>query len=553
MPNSKGEKLCPICDSPLQPGSKKCGFCGTDLTIFDMEVDSAPEPVTPETPAEEPVVETEFDDNVDDVFFGGAREPTSEPVSEPADDEASAQVTTPDEAEQESEPEAVGAGEEPVTGAEPVAQEANFECPECGSTVSASASNCPSCGVIFAEEGAELFQCPNCNTLVSVDAKVCPGCGAMFVDPDDEATAEVVEVEVEKPVGRQSDIEEPVTIVELEPEEVRGADARQSIESEDTSAKDKGGLFGWLGRKKRRDAQEETAETTEVGEEPSDTHPIEAEIRRATPSAEPAPTVHETPSSREAKDKGRDLARIRAEIKALITLAIQKEVDITESKRLHAEALTAGRDRRFDEAIEKLQVSKALLTDNLKANLIEQLEQLKEEMEVASDLGGDVSRPKAYLKEVERARESDDLEAAYVYAEKVKKEMLPITGRYNESKKKIENLRHLISDSELLFVDTRGGRAKLVEATRAFEQRDFDKVDLDVREARGSLEKDIPARMSEEIKKAKVQLVEAKERGVNITPMLTQLKTAISLMKSGDYGQALRDMREFKEMVKKAR
>ncbi len=553
MPSSKGEKLCPICDSPLQPGSKKCGFCGTDLTIFDMEVDSAPEQVTPEKPAEEPVVETELDDKVDDVFFGGAREPTPEPVSEPADDEAPAQVTTPDETESESEPEAVGAGEEPAIGAEPVAQEANFECPECGSTVSASASNCPSCGVIFAEEGAELFQCPNCDTLVSVDAKVCPGCSAMFVDPDDEATAEVVEVEVEKPVERQPDIEEPVTVVELEPEEVRGADAGRSIESEDPSAKDKGGLFGWLGRKKRRDAPEETAETTEVEEEPSDTHPMEAEVRGAPPSAEPAPTVHETPSSKEAKDKGKELARIRAEIKALISLAIQKEVDITESKRLHAEALTAGRDRRFDEAIEKLQVSKALLTDNLKANLIEQLEQLKEEMEVASDLGGDVSRPKAYLKEVERARESEDLEAAYVYAEKVKKEMLPITGRYNESKKKIEDLRHLISDSELLFVDTRDGRAKLVEATRAFEQRDFDKVDLDVREARGSLEKDIPARMSEEIKKAKVQLVEAKERGVNITPMLTQLKTAISLMKSGDYGQALRDMREFKEMVKKAK
>jgi cellobiose-specific phosphotransferase system component IIA len=131
--------------------------------------------------------------------------------------------------------------------------------------------------------------------------------------------------------------------------------------------------------------------------------------------------------------------------------------------------------------------------------------------------------------------------------------MLPITGRYNETKKKVDNLRQLISDSELLFVDTRDGRAKLVEATRAFEQRDFDRVDLAVKEARGLLEKEIPARMSEEIKKAKVQLVEAKEKGANITPMLTQLKTAISLMKSSDYGQALKEMREFKDMMKKAK
>ncbi len=547
MPSSKGEKLCPICDSPLKPGSKKCGFCGTDLTIFDMEVESSPAPAKVEAPAEEPVVEAEIEDNVDDVFFGGARDESPEVAEEPPAEPAVEEVA--------EEPEPVV--EEPPSEPEPApARAETFECPECGSSVPVTASSCPSCGVIFAEEGAELFQCPACNTLVNVDAKACPGCGAMFVDPDEAAAAEEEVAQVEEPVIEEPavevtpEIEEPVTVVQPEPEEA----AAEEEPDADESSKDKGKLFGWLGRKKRKEEPEpEEREAVIHREAPREIEAAEPEARRTPTRTERAAPAREAVSAKDVKDKGKELARVRAEIKPLLALAIQKEVDIAESKRLIDDALSAGRERKLDEAIEKLRVSKALLTDNLKANLVELMEQLKEEMEVASDLGGDVSRPKTYLKEVERARESDDIEAAYVYAEKARKEMHPITGRYNETKKKVDALRQLISDSELLFVDTRDGRAKLVEATRAFEERDFDRVDLAVKEARGLLEKDIPARMSEEIKKAKVQLVEAKEKGVNITPLLTQLKTAISLMKSSDYGQALKEMREFKEMMKRAK
>ena len=51
---------------------------------------------------------------------------------------------------------------------------------------------------------------------------------------------------------------------------------------------------------------------------------------------------------------------------------------------------------------------------------------------------------------------------------------------------------------------------------------------------------------------AKDQLLEAKMRNVNITPMITILKSATNLMKAGDYAQALKEMREFREMMKKS-
>ncbi len=40
-------------------------------------------------------------------------------------------------------------------------------------------------------------------------------------------------------------------------------------------------------------------------------------------------------------------------------------------------------------------------------------------------------------------------------------------------------------------------------------------------------------------------------KSVNITPMITVLKSATNLMKAGDYSQAIKEMREFRTMMKK--
>jgi cellobiose-specific phosphotransferase system component IIA len=139
-----------------------------------------------------------------------------------------------------------------------------------------------------------------------------------------------------------------------------------------------------------------------------------------------------------------------------------------------------------------------------------------------------------------------------VYADKVAKELLPITGRYNEAKKKIASLKEFIADCEVFFVDTKDARRLMVDANRAFDSKDFDKVESLVRSANESLYKAIPPRMNEAIKKARDELVDAKVRNVNVTPMLTVLKSATSLMKSGDYAQALKELREYRDMMKKS-
>lgn len=70
---------------------------------------------------------------------------------------------------------------------EVVATVEHFECPQCGTSIEATATQCPKCGVWFAEDGVDMFQCPACKTLVSVDAKSCPTCGAVYVEPEEKS------------------------------------------------------------------------------------------------------------------------------------------------------------------------------------------------------------------------------------------------------------------------------------------------------------------------------------------------------------------------------
>jgi len=233
-------------------------------------------------------------------------------------------------------------------------------------------------------------------------------------------------------------------------------------------------------------------------------------------------------------------------------LAIEKGVDVSKSRKLVDEGAISVRARKLDPALESVRRARETLLESLQDSVEQMVTDLRAEANVATALGGEVSRANAYLDELEKAGKTGDYEAMYVYADKVKNELLPITGRYNESKQKISSLRNLMSDSEIITVNTKEVRAMLAEAAKSFDSNDFDKVDLTVKSATDKLFTGIEPRLGEEIRRARDQLVELKERGQNITPMITVLKSARSMMKSKDYPQALREIREFKEQVRKA-
>lgn len=537
MPVSSGDKLCPICDSPLQPGSKKCGFCGTDLSIFDIEIEApkkSPEPVAPQPKAS-------VESRVEEILSrppvqerATIREPPPVVIEQPPRVEPPKSAPVP-EVRKVAEP-------SPEPEPEPAETMDYFECPQCGAAVENTASSCPKCGVLFAEEGAEMFQCPACNTLVNLDAKSCPGCGAVFIEPEEaaEQTAE--------PEPAQKDIEPPLA-------EVKAPSKKPEKAPE---AEEKKGFMGFF--KRRKEPEPAPEPETPVAKEsvvrvpttPPSLSQKPAEPRVREVKAAETPSVVRPAPSPGAKDKGRDLARMVAEMKPLLALAREKEVDIGESKQLIDDAAIAGRERQIDKAIDLVQKSKTVLMSRLDSHLSQLINRLNDEIKVAREFGGDISRPTTYIQEVARARAAGDVEAAFVYADKVSKELLPITGRYNEFKKKLADLKDLIVDCEVFIVDTKEARRLLLDATRAFEQKEFDKVDSHIKAATDSLYKAIPARMNEEMNKAKELLRDAKVRNVNITPMLTTLKSSVNLLKSGDYAHAIKEMRDFREMMKKA-
>ncbi len=575
MPNPGGDKLCPICDSPLQPGSKKCSFCGTDLTIFEIDVDT-PKKEEPTSPAPEPAPKVSVDSRVDEIFSSRPPPATSAPSHPPA----AKPIPPPFEKEPEPEPlpqpvvappapEPMKVPEKPQIQEPPKAPEPEpeetFECPSCGSKIPVSATVCPKCGVMFAEEGAEMFQCPACNTLVSVDAKSCPGCGAVFVESEEEAAA------VSAPAAPAP--AEELSLPEKEETELPVEEAKPSAPEPKAKEpeKKKGGWFKW-GKKEEPKPEPkvekiapapapprkstDTVRDLSAPAKPTSPPPV----RQETPEpARPAPTyAPPTPrpsfgtSVSSSQDKGEQLARMVAEWKPLFALAGEKDIDPGESKQLIDEAIIAGRERQVDRAIELVQKSKSILTGKIDAHLAQAITGLNEEIKAARDFGGDISRATTYMHEVTRARGAGDIEAAYVYVEKINKELLPITGRYNESKVKIADLKKLIQDCETFIVDTKEARRLAAEASRAFELKDFDKVDGFVKSANDSLFKAIPPRLTEEMKTARERLIDAKAKNVNITPMLTMLKSTMSLLKAGDYAQAVREMRDFNELMKKA-
>lgn len=551
MPQPSGEKLCPICDSPLQPGSKKCSFCGTDLSIFEMDFEppqKGPEPAPP-TPPQKTTVE----ERVEEIISRAMSTTQESAVAEPVREEPVSETKAPEEAAPEVE---------------------YFECPQCGARVEATASVCPKCGVLFAEEGAEMFECPACKALVSIDATTCPGCGAIFVEAEEGGEAAAA-----PPSPAKEELEEPVAEVRPpateRPPEVRPAPPEVKAEEkkapEKTERKGVKGLLGLLKLVKKTPASEgpkaapSGPEKPTPAAEPAPPEPQPSAMRvlkeprevaapapaaPAVPPSAPAPPPSAPPSA--AKEKGRELARMVAEMKPLLALARDRDVDIGESKQLIDEAAEAGREKQLDRAIELVQRSKALLMKKIDEHLAQLIMRLNDDIRTAREFGGDVSRATTFIQEVARARSAGDVEAAYVYADKVSKELLPITGRYNESKKKLASLKEFIADCELFLVDTKEARRLYIDAQKALEVKDFDRLDSLVKSANESLNKAIPARMSELLKKAKDDLLEAKVRNVNISPMLTVLKSASNLMKSGDYAQALKEMREFREMLKKA-
>jgi RNA polymerase subunit RPABC4/transcription elongation factor Spt4 len=523
-------RLCPICDSPIEKGAKKCSFCGTDLTIFGGESEEA-------LNQEERMVKESYE-----------TAPKSPPPAQPAPAPTPAPV------------------------AEPVKEVATFQCPNCNGMVKESDNVCPHCGAMFVEDETAQFECPACSTLVDASATKCPGCGALFVE-DTSAVTEVAQpapapttapipaaaaqpsVETEAPAtaaGKDEDLERILDVTKRI-KESRDAEAASKV-SPDKKVK-RPSLFRIGGRK-------------EVAVEKPALAPVARSQGPVTAPQQPAPsTAPSTPAAAapapvapavkrvfptDPREQGKDLARLVAEVRGLLGTATERDIYMDEAKNLLDQAITAGRERQFLQALEVITDAQEKLQTRLKDYVTATFTSLHEEIEIAKRLGGDPSRADMFLNEASRASQTPDYQAAMVFIDKAKSELSPITGRYNETKNALRKFERLVRDARVVGIDTEPLKVVLENAKSAFSALNFPKTEEMVKKSTDEVLVQIPERMSKEIEKAKQMLVEAKMKSdAGVTPQITILKSAIKAMKEENYLEALSEMKKFKKEMKK--
>jgi RNA polymerase subunit RPABC4/transcription elongation factor Spt4 len=448
----------------------------------------------------------------------------------------------------------------PAPVAEPDNGSAMFQCPNCNGMVKESDNVCPHCGAMFVEDEAAEFECPACSTLVDASATKCPGCGALFVE-DTGAAPEAAQpqaapaapisaaapapqpaVETKAPATAAAKDEDLERILEVTKriKESRDAEAASKVSPEKKFKRP--GLFKIGGRKG-------VVEVEKPAPMPA-ARPQEPAIAPKQPAPEVPAVKREFPT--DPREQGKDLARLVAEVRALLGTATERDIFIDEAKDLLDRAITAGRERQFLQALDAVTDAKEKLHTRLKDYVSATLTSMHEEIDVAKRLGGDPSRADMFLNEASRASETPDYQAALVFVDKAKGELSPITGRYNETKNALRKFERLVKDARVVGIDTEPLKAVLEDAKSAFSALNFPKTEGMVKKSTDEVIAQIPDRMSKEIEKAKQMLIEAKMKSdIGVTPQITILKSAIKDMKEEKYLEALSEMKKFKKEMKK--
>lgn len=517
-------KLCPVCDSEIDADARRCEFCQTDLSLFDIDYDG-------ELDSEK--LKVNDTRNIDDLLASivgerevkpeimetvrsiGATTTVVEGVKEKPAAEAAARPRKPKSP----------VGTQPSATSEVAISAETFECPACGTTVNAEADSCPECGAQFIVEGIEeeRFECPLCNTRVSADARSCPACGAEFVE-------------------------------EREPSALAAPPREERKEKASKGLLQIGPFKLGLPFKKE----------TKVVERPPPPTPVMRPVPMRSPgitdpyarlrSIRDARKAQRSKATRfDANSMFKELPNMVNEMKPMLSLAKRLDINVESSKKLINEAIGLGKQRELAKAVQLVAKAKEELEDLYVFALADRMESLYQRADKNRDEGRDVSSTIALLDDAMKNLSSGKYSNVVDGIEQASSLLGVALPAQEKVKAQIDEVRKLAGEARILQnFDAREIEALLKRASEAVSKRDVKGCEQHLKQARDRLMSVLPKLLEEEMRKSRGALFELKLRGIDISKQVSLLKEANLRIKNKEYAEAVSFVSQFRELMKTA-
>ncbi len=253
------------------------------------------------------------------------------------------------------------------------------------------------------------------------------------------------------------------------------------------------------------------------------------------------------PDETELRAKFPDLV---SEVKPLLALAKENDIDVSDARRLIDKAVHAGKERDIVSAVRYVKECQSSIRGAIEARLDRETQYLEKLVEVAKSMGSDPSGIGEAIAKVKEKRTQGDLPGALAESREGKKAAEKLTGKYIEANELADQLEKLNAGCERFYVDVRESRRLLSEARDAGEHGDWSMMGILARKGREEVLKTLPEILNSELKKARAQLLDAKAQGKDVSTLVKILKEAGTATKAQKYEDAVERLLEFKAEAK---
>jgi len=255
-------------------------------------------------------------------------------------------------------------------------------------------------------------------------------------------------------------------------------------------------------------------------------------------------------------DEGEDelhqeFPRLVAEVKPLLIISKDYDVEVGEGRRLIDKAVQAGKQRDLATAVQMVKEAHASIKAALDERLVAEEGNLEKLVGIVSRSGVDPKEVSDSLSSLRSLREEGDVEGALQAAAKGRKAAERSSGKYLEANDLTESLSRLIDVCDQFYLDSREAKRMLSEARDAGDHGDWGMMGILARKGREQLMRSLPEATRAEMRKAKNQLLDAKAEGKNVRTLVKVLKDAGVAMNRERYDQALEMLADFKDEIKR--